>query len=226
MLNWNDSDWNGVYWVCEVGGSAGWGHGQLVTHEGMGLGWMFFKRCTAASVFERWRWDLVTHKASVSEFRSAFTCGCWHKSHHQTACALASLKARRGSLLQAIRSHLTADFHLVFWYLMRKCSFSEHRSMLPSKEDLLGTVFTFILIQVVENQTDPVSGELKLLSSISPLYVGFKSPSVQLHLLLRSIWATLVWFMLLLIHIPNLQMRIFCLWHIERQQVFYKNILI
>lgn len=58
------------------GGSAGWGHGQLVTHEEMGLGWMFFKRCTAASVFEIWRWDVVTHKASVSEFRSTFTCGC------------------------------------------------------------------------------------------------------------------------------------------------------
>lgn len=102
----------------------------------------------AASVFERWRWDLVTRKASVSELRSAFTCGCWHKSHHQTACALASLKARRGSLPQAIRSRLTT---VVFRYLMRKCSLSEHRSMLPFKEDFLGTVFTFILIQVVEN---------------------------------------------------------------------------
>lgn len=128
------------------GGSAGWGHGQLVTHEEMGLGWMFFKRCTAASVFKRWRWDLLTHKASVSEIRSAFMYGCWHKPHHQTVCALASFKARRGSLLQAIRRHLTTDFHLVFWYPMRKCSFSEHRSMLPFEEDFLGTVFTFVLI--------------------------------------------------------------------------------
>lgn len=170
MLNWNDSVWNAVYWVCGVrGGSAGWGHGQLVTHEEMGLGWMFFKRCTAASVFERWRWDLVTHKASVSEFRSAFTCGCWHKPHHQTARALASLKARRGSLPQAVRSRLIADFHLVFWHLMRKCSFSEHHSMLQFEEVFLGNVFTFILFQVVKNKTDPVSGELKMLSSISPL---------------------------------------------------------
>lgn len=103
----------------------------------------------------------MTHKASVSEFRSTFTCGCWHRPHHQTACALAPLNARRGSLPRAIRSHLTADFHLVFWYPMRKCSFSERHSMLPFEEDFLGTVFTFILIQVVEYKTDPVGGELK-----------------------------------------------------------------
>lgn len=136
MLNWNDSDWNLVYWEACWAWVGRWVGGFTLQEEHLswlrswtagctwenGLGWIFWRRCTAASVCTALG-KKKKRKKKVDLMPLRERGGIWQPTTcvsisvvactnpvNQTTCALASLKGRFSWLAQEIQKTCQAWF--------------------------------------------------------------------------------------------------------------------
>lgn len=207
MLDWDDSDWN-----CSLLGM--WEDGGAQLAEVMDS-WLHMRKwawvgCSSRDAQQHlssrdgggiwWPTRLLCQDLGQLAQTSSPDCPCTHFSQRTSRVITSS--DTKPSHLWLSSCFLLSDEEM--WLLRALVQCCHLRRI------LLGTVFTFILIQVLENKTDPrqwrTEDAFACLSSIFPLYVGCQPLPVQLHLLLRPICATLLLFMLLLMHIS------ICIW--------------